>query len=202
MSVFILAPLPDVGVTQVISPGSLVLGASHTVKVVVKNFGTVPATGFDVAYSVNGVEINANVVSRTIQPGDTAHHIFAQSFTPLIGGTIGMCSFTKSATDPNLVNDTICMDYLAVGVDEVEDLLNRVYPNPADQFVNFDFSGQEGKGLLELRDQLGRVVYTEWIELSNGTSHEVKTERYAAGVYNYRFVLRDRVQHGQVVIRR
>jgi hypothetical protein len=202
MTVFILAPLPDVGVTQVISPGSLVLGASHTVKVVVKNFGTVPATGFDVAYSVNGVEINANVVSRTIQPGDTAHHIFAQSFTPLIGGTIGMCSFTKSATDPNLVNDTICMDYLAVGVDEVEDLLNRVYPNPADQFVNFDFSGQEGKGLLELRDQLGRVVYTEWIELSNGTSHEVKTERYAAGVYNYRFVLRDRVQHGQVVIRR
>lgn len=202
MTVFILAPLPDVGVTQVISPGSLVLGASHTVKVVVKNFGTVPATGFDVAYSVNGVEINANVVSRTIQPGDTAHHIFAQSFTPLIGGTIGMCSFTKSATDPNLVNDTICMDYLAVGVDEVEDLLNRVYPNPADQFVNFDFSGQEGKGLLELRDQLGRVVYTEWIELGNGTTHEVKTERYAAGVYNYRFVLRDKVQHGQVVIRR
>lgn len=202
MTVFILAPLPDVGVTQVISPGTLVLGTSHTVKVVVKNFGTVPATGFDVAYSVNGVEINANVVSRTIQPGDTAHHIFAQSFTPLIGGTIGMCAFSKSATDPNLGNDTICMDYLAVGVDEVEDLLNRVYPNPADQFVNFDFSGQEGKGLLELRDQLGRIVYTEWIELSNGATHEVKTERYAAGVYNYRFVLRDRVQHGQVVIRR
>jgi hypothetical protein len=202
MTVFILAPLPDVGVTQVISPGTLVLGSSHTVKVVVKNFGTVPATGFDVAYNIDGVEINANVVSRTIQPGDTVHHIFAQSFTPIIGGTIGMCAFTKSATDPNLGNDSICMDYLSVGVDEVEDLLNRVYPNPADQFVNFDFSGQEGRGLLELRDNLGRVVYTEWIELSNGTSHEVKTERYAAGVYNYRFVLRDKVQHGQVVIRR
>lgn len=202
MTVFVQAPLPDVGVTQVISPGSLTLGTAHTVKVVVKNFGGVPATGFDVAYSINGVEINANVVSRTIQPGDTVHHIFAQSFTPLIGGTIGMCAFTKSATDPNLANDTICMDFLGVSVNEVQDLLSRVYPNPADQFVVFDFSGQEGKGLLELRDNLGRVIFTEWIELSNGSTHEVKTERYAAGVYNYRFVLRDKVQHGQVVIRR
>lgn len=202
MTVFVLAPLPDVGVTQVISPGSLVLGSAHTVKVVVKNHGGVPATGFDVAYSIDGVEINANVVSRTIQPGDTVHHIFAQSFTPMIGGTIGMCAFTKSATDPNLSNDTICMDYLGVSVNEVQDLLSRVYPNPADQFVMFDFSGQEGKGLLELRDNLGRVIHTEWIELGNGSTHEVKTERYAAGVYNYRFVLRDKVQHGQVVIRR
>jgi parallel beta-helix repeat protein len=202
MTVFVLAPLPDVGVTQVISPGTLVLGSAHTVKVVVKNHGGVPATGFDVAYSIDGVEINANVVSRTIQPGDTVHHIFAQSFTPLIGGTIGMCAFTKSATDPNLSNDTICMDYLGVSVNEVEDLLSRVYPNPADQFVKFDFSGQEGKGLLELRDNLGRVIHTEWIELGNGSTHEVKTERYASGVYNYRFVLRDKVQHGQVVIRR
>jgi hypothetical protein len=202
MTVFVLAPLPDVGVTQVISPGSLVLGSAHTVKVVVKNHGGVPATGFDVAYSIDGIEINANVVSRTIQPGDTVHHIFAQSFTPLIGGTIGMCAFTKSATDPNLANDTICMNYLGVSVNEVQDLLSRVYPNPADQFVVFDFSGQEGKGLLELRDHLGRVIFTEWIELSNGATHEVKTERYASGVYNYRVILRDKVQHGQVVIRR
>ncbi|MDP2188039.1 MAG: GEVED domain-containing protein [Sphingobacteriaceae bacterium] len=202
MTVFVLAPLPDVGVTQVISPGALTLGSAHTVKVVVKNHGGVPATGFDVAYTVNGVEINANVVSRTIQPGDTVHHIFAQSFTPLIGGTIGMCAFTKSATDPNLANDTICMNYLNVSVNEVQDLLSRVYPNPADQFVKFDFSGQEGNGLLELRDNLGRVIHTEWIELSNGATHEVKTERYASGVYNYRFILRDKVQHGQVVIRR
>ena len=113
-----------------------------------------------------------------------------------------MCAFTKSATDPNLGNDTICMDYLGVNVQEVQDLLSRVYPNPADQFVKFDFSGQEGKGLLELRDNLGRVIHTEWIELGNGATHEVKTERYASGVYNYRFILRDKVQHGQVVIRR
>ena len=202
MTVFVLAALPDVGVIQVISPGSLVLGSSHTVKIVVKNHGTVPATGFDVAYSINGLEINANVIARTIQPGDTAHHIFAQSYTPLIGGRIDMCAFTKSSTDPLLTNDTLCMAFLNVNVEDVSNLLNRVYPNPADQFVTFDFGSQEGKGLLELRDNLGRVIYTEWIELSKGATHEVKTERYAAGVYNYRFVLRDKVQHGQVVIRR
>ncbi|MDP2187172.1 MAG: T9SS type A sorting domain-containing protein, partial [Sphingobacteriaceae bacterium] len=78
----------------------------------------------------------------------------------------------------------------------------KVYPVPADQFVNFDFGAQQGSGALELRDNLGRLVYSMPIDLSTGSKHEVKTGNLAAGVYNYRFVMNDKVQYGQVVVRR
>jgi len=179
------------------------LNAPYTVKVVIENFGNSPATGFDVAFAVNGTELNANAIARTVPAGDTIHHTFTQSWSPTVGGTINLCAYTKGlATDVNAANDTSCSTFLNVNVEEVNNLVSKVYPVPADQFVNFDFGAQQGAGTLELRDNLGRVVYSTWVDLSNGSMHEVKTSSYAAGVYNYRFVLNDKVQYGQVVVRR
>ena len=193
----------DIGVTQMLTPAAVpALNQPYTVKVVIRNFGNTPATGFDVAYSIGGVELNANAISRTVAPGDTIHHIFTQAWTPTVGGTVRCCVYSKWSSDVSLLNDTTCATFLNVSVEEQAGLVSRVYPNPADGFVKFDFGSAEGVGTLEIRDQLGRVVYSDLVDLSTGATHEVKTRELAAGVYNYRFVLQDKMQQGQVMIRR
>ncbi len=196
--------IDDIGVSAILSPTAVsALNAPYTVTVVIENFGNAPATGFDVAFAVNGVELNANPIARTVAAGDTIHHTFTQSWSPTVGGTIELCAYTKGlSADVNLANDTSCTTFLNVNVKEVNDLVSKVYPVPADQFVNFDFGAQQGAGTLELRDNLGRLVYSTPIDLSTGTIHRVKTGSYAAGVYNYRFVTDSKVQYGQVVVRR
>lgn len=196
----------DIGVSAILTPTAATVGQPSTVKVVIENFGTTPATGFDVAFAINGTELNANAIARTVPAGDTIHHIFTQSWTPTAGGNTNVCAYTKGlATDVNAANDTSCASVpVSVGgsVNEVNNLLSKVYPVPADQFVTFDFGQHTGTGTLELRDALGRVVYSSSIDLTSSTSHEVKTSALAAGVYNYQFVLNDKVQYGQVVVRR
>lgn len=199
----VLAAAPDIGVTQLITHTSPQLNQPQAVTVVVQNHSTsAPASGFDVAFRVNGVEINAAAVTRTMQPGDTMHHTFALAWTPTTGGRHDICAFTRFTDDPNKANDTTCVTFLGVNVEERNDLVHRVYPNPASQFVMFDFANQQGVGTLELRDQLGKLVYKSMIDLAAGSQHEVKTEGLAAGIYNYRFVNNDKVQNGQVIIRR
>ncbi len=201
VTVTVTQPQPDFGVTIIMQPNAPQMNQPHTVMAVIRNFSNVPGTGFDVAYSINGVELNANAISRTVPANDTIHHIFSQAWTPTTGGTHLICAYTKSNSDPNIQNDTTCRTYLNVSVEEAQ-LLNRVYPNPADQMVNFEFSGNEGEGTLEIRDQLGRVVYSARVDLSTGGRHEVKTETFASGVYNYRFVQAEKVHNGQLMIRR
>lgn len=203
VTVFVTLPMPDLGVTQIITHNTPQLNQPQAVTVVVRNHSTVAtATNFDVAFRVNGVEINAAAVTRTMQPQDTMHHTFALSWTPTAGGRHEICAFTRFIDDPNKANDTTCVSFLGVNVQERNDLISKVYPNPASQFVMFDFANQQGVGTLEIRDQLGKLVYTSRVDLSAGTQHEVKTESLASGIYNFRFINMDKVQNGQVIIRR
>ena len=194
----------DVSMQQILLPNAVpVLNQPYTVQVVVRNNGNVPASNFDVAYRVvGGPEINANPITRIIQPNDTIHYTFTQAWTPTVGGDLRLSAYIRWLDDVNAANDTAFAQFNAVSVKEVDDLLRRVYPNPADQFVKFDFGALEGVGTLELRDQLGRVVRNQRIDLSNGAVHELRTNDLAVGVYNYQFVLSDRIQYGQVIIKR
>jgi hypothetical protein len=193
----------DAGLVNIITPTNPDLNSPEVVEVVIENFGTDPVTNFDVAFAINGVELNANPISRTIQPGDTIHHIFTQSWTPTVGGDLELCAYIKGlAGDVDPTNDTSCTTYMAVSVESNESLVGRVYPNPANESVFFDFLVTEGSGTLEIFDQLGRIVHSEFIELSNGATHEVKTGTYSSAMYNYRFIAGDKVQYGNVLIRR
>jgi hypothetical protein len=83
--------------------------------VVIENFGNSPATGFDVAFAVNGAELNANAIARTVAAGDTIHHTFTQAWTQTMGGTVELCAYTKGlSTDVNLANDTSCATLLQI----------------------------------------------------------------------------------------
>lgn len=193
----------DAGLVNIITPSSPALNNPETVEVVIENFGTDPVTNFDVAFAVDGVELNANAISRTIQPGDTIHHIFTQSWTPTTGGDLQLCAYIKGLSgDVDLSNDTSCATFMAVGLEPNNSLVGRVYPNPANEAVNFDFLVSEGEGTLEIFDQLGRIVHSEFIELSKGATHQVKTGTYAPAIYNYRFISGDKIQYGNLLIRR
>lgn len=193
----------DAGLVSIVTPTNPGLNSPEVVEVVIENFGTDPVTNFDVAFSINGVELNANPISRTIQPGDTIHHIFTQSWTPTVGGDLELCAYIKGlAGDVDPSNDTSCTTYMAVSVEPNANLVGRVYPNPANESVFFDFIVTEGEGTLEIFDQLGRIMHSEFIELSKGATHEVKTGTYASAMYNYRFIAGGKIQYGNVLIRR
>ncbi|MBA4303571.1 MAG: hypothetical protein C0424_05045 [Sphingobacteriaceae bacterium] len=194
----------DIAMEQILSPSTVpALNQPYTVTVVLRNIGNVAATNFDVAYRVvGGPEINANPVARTIQPNDTIHYTFTQAWTPTTGGNLRLSAYVRWTDDVNRANDTAFAQHNAVKVEEVNDLLRKVYPVPADQYVMFDFGTAEGIGTLEMRDQLGRLVRSQIIDLSTGAAHEVRTGDLAAGIYNYRFVLHNKVQYGQVVVKR
>ncbi|MDP2188693.1 MAG: T9SS type A sorting domain-containing protein [Sphingobacteriaceae bacterium] len=201
VTVFVTANnVVDVGVASIISPTNPELNDLTFVEVVIENFGTDPITGFDVAYAIDGVEINANPISGTIQPGDTIHHIFSQNWTPIAGGDVTLCAYVKGATgDVNLNNDTSCVTFMALSVNDLQ-LVSRIYPNPAKDFVNFEFKAQQGQANLLILDQLGKTLHQELIDLSTAHVWQLSTQTYAAGMYTYRLVVAGQMEHGKFIV--
>jgi hypothetical protein len=193
----------DVGVSGLLLPVNVLqLNQMYPVKAVVRNFGNRRPANFTVAYSINGTEAASDFISRVMQPNDTIHHSFSQSWVPTTGGPVRLCVYTRGyANDVNAANDTFCTNFLQVNVAETAPWVPKVYPVPADQFVNFDFGEEQGRGQLELRDQLGRLVYSSVIEAGQAL-HQIATGSFSPGIYTYRLSLVDRLQQGQVVIQR
>lgn len=190
----------DAGVSALLSPTSPDIGTASIVEVVIENFGTEPLTGFDVAYAIDGTEINANAISRTVQPGDTIHHIFSQSWTPIVGGDVVLCAYVKGVSgDVDASNDTSCVTFIALDVNESQ-LLSRVYPNPAKDFVNFEFKAQQGAATLLILDQIGKIVHQQLIDLSTAGAWQLSTQTYAAGMYTYRLVVDSKVEQGKFIV--
>lgn len=193
----------DVGVSGLLLPVNVLqLNQMYPVKAVVRNFGNRRPVNFTVAYSINGTEAASDFISRVMQPNDTIHHSFSQPWVPTTGGPVRLCVYTRGyANDVNAANDTFCTNFLQVNVAETAPWVPKVYPVPADQFVNFDFGEEQGRGQLELRDQLGRLVYSSVIEAGQAL-HQIATGSFSPGIYTYRLALVDRLQQGQVVIQR
>jgi len=202
---------PDVGVSSFITPNSTTIlnGISPVpVTVVIKNYGPVAVFGFDVEYRVNGgASIVTNSITSTILPGDSLQHTFTVPWTPTQAGQIVMCANTTGvANEVNRSNDTSCINLTSiVSVAELAQnnrLIGKVYPNPAESFVNFEFNEFKGSGLLEIHDKLGRVVATLAIDRANGKMQTIQTDSWSAGMYSYRFIASDQVQHGNLIINR
>ena len=202
---------PDIGVSLVATPasGTVITNTSPiNVSVRMKNYGGVPATGFDVEYRVNGgASIITNSVTQTIAPGDSMMHTFTLAWTPpATGGTFTICANTTGMpNEVNRANDTSCLVLTStVSVEELAAngrLIGKVYPNPAESFVNFAFNEFQGKGTLEIHDNLGRLVATIAVDRENGKVQTVRTDSWSAGMYSYRFIAADQVQHGNLIIK-
>ncbi|MCX6292492.1 MAG: immune inhibitor A [Bacteroidetes bacterium] len=109
-----LASPQDIGVTAFLQPAATALaGASNSVQVIIANFGSQPATGFTVNYSVNGGAPVSQLYSGTLQPCDIDTVLFtAPYFVPT--GTYSICAFTTLAGDGNTSNDSICKNFQGI----------------------------------------------------------------------------------------
>ncbi len=211
-TVVVGASPPDIGVSLIAAPASgSTINTNSPIDVTarIKNYGGVAASGFDVEYRVNGgLSIVTNSITQTIAPGDSLMHTFTLAWTPpATGATFSICANTTGLpNEVNRANDTACATIVStVGVDELaisNRLIGKVYPNPAESFVNFEFNEFQGKGTLEIHDKLGRVVATVAVDRANGPVQSVRTETWAAGMYSYRFIASDQVQHGNLVVKK
>ncbi|MBM3918932.1 MAG: hypothetical protein FJ344_05470 [Sphingomonadales bacterium] len=210
--VTVLQPLPDVGVSAIVQPTSFVTGQQQTIKVAIKNYSTTGASAvnFDVAYRVNGVEVNSNTIFRQIPPGDTIHHTFTARYTPPTGGDYLLCAYTRSAGDINAQNDTTCRSFVRVGIDPLDRVDVRLYPVPASDYFWFEFPEPLGASpVLLVTDAVGRKVCEEQVyapHLSAGmlptNLHRVRVADWPTGMYHYRYLDAGRTATGSFLIAR
>lgn len=97
----------DIGVINVSDPVSApYLSAAESVTVTVKNFGTLPKTGFPVNYQVNLGPVYTQTFTGTINPGETGDLTFTTTADLSADGEYIFTTWTSLAGDANPANDT------------------------------------------------------------------------------------------------
>lgn len=194
----------DVGVIEVLHPTvEAVPNLVIQVKIVIQNFGLTMASEFDVAYSINGFELNANVITRPVPAADTIHHTFSLAWTPISSGSgpIIVCAYTKMlGSDANPNNDTTCVVLITGNVKDNPPLLSNIYPNPANDEVNFELqSPADNNTRLVLLDPVGKVVQRIRLDADQKLVR-IELNSLAPGMYSYRLERQSEVGHGKLMI--
>jgi len=188
------APLnvPDIGVAQLLTPTAPTLNQDHNVKVVIRNFSTNAINSYLVSYTVNGILVDANTLSRSIQPNDTIHHIFTGRWRPTVGGTHRLCAYTGPVPgQTNNSNDTTCRVFTSVGLNDVLSSGMTLYPNPAHSEALLQWGEDVETQRLEWRDAGGRLIHAKDFDLGNVPGVEnsldrqvrILVDQWAPGLY-------------------
>jgi hypothetical protein len=93
-------------------------------------------------------------------------------------------------------------DSLAIltGIADISSLKSfSIYPNPASNYLNIDFTSKEnGKSEIQISDPEGRIIKTINTELKQGENHsKIETNDLNAGVY----ILKLKTQHDELTKR-
>lgn len=196
----------DGGVARIISPTSNANVSTATpISAIVKNYGNMPITGFDVAYSVNNVFTATQSVTTTIQPGDSILFQFTAPWTPTGTGSRTIRVYTTGLTnDVNRTNDTASVTVNStVSVFELNGKdFGKVYPNPASSELNVQFA-TAASGRLQLIDAMGRIVKEKVLngDLTDMTE-TLDVSDLRSGIYTLRFVSRESQSTASIVIRK
>ncbi|MBC8046777.1 MAG: T9SS type A sorting domain-containing protein [Fimbriimonadaceae bacterium] len=100
----------DLSVAYLISPvaASVDYSATTDVTVTITNLGTIPQSGFNVAYNVNGGVAYSSLFAGTIDPGESADFNLSV-FDFSADGIYDIKIWTELAGDMNILNDTLNM---------------------------------------------------------------------------------------------
>ena len=96
----------DLGVTSISSPVSGEGLGNETVTVVIENFGTSPASNFNVSYSIDGGTPVVENVAGPVTPGNTINYSFTALADLSAPGTYQFSASTLLAGDSDATNDT------------------------------------------------------------------------------------------------
>ena len=84
-----------------------------------------------------------------------------------------------------------------VGIEKVSTLLSKVYPNPADDFIIFEFSGKVSQ--IEVMDISGKVLINQMVE-DGSTQVKLDLSGLDKGLYMYRVSEDDVQQTGKLIV--
>jgi len=190
--------VPDIGVVQILTPTTPTLNQDNNVKVVIRNFSISPINSYLVSYTVNGILVDANTLSRSIQPNDTIHHIFTGRWRPTVGGTHRLCAYTGPVPgQTNNSNDTTCRVFTSVGLNVVLSSGMTLYPNPAHSEALLQWGEDMEAQRLEWRDAGGRLIdandFTNPSGMENDQERQVRVlvAQWSPGLYYGTLTLRD-----------
>ncbi len=108
--VFQLAPNfnNDIGVISIDTPASGPLTSNEPITVTIRNFGESPASGFDVAYQVNGENLITETYTETIASQTSVQYTFtATADLSIEGQTYTITSSTNLTNDEDMTNDGV-----------------------------------------------------------------------------------------------
>ncbi len=125
--------------------------------------------------------------------GDTI--FFAHGYTGFL--TIGL-KVNDGTDDSNVYNLKVQVDF-GEGLPVVSnELLSRVYPNPADDYVIFE-TRTTGDVLLEIRDISGKVLIVSKMDGYPG-KFRIDVSRFSKGIYIYKIYNEGQYQVGKLII--
>ena len=128
--------------------------------------------------------------------------LYTMDLTHVVGdnGPYEVCLYTYNDCD----TATTCDTWTGVVSIEEIDLSNmiRLMPNPASDFVNFEFSNVEGDVTVEMTNIQGQVVYTErYMDVSGHSMKSVNVSSLKNGMYIVKFMSNNGVATKQLIIK-
>jgi hypothetical protein len=107
-NVAVSSPFPnDIGADLITGPISTCgLSSAQTVQVMLKNFGSLPATGFDVVLDTSGAVVLTETVGDTIPPGDSLNYTFTGTIDLQRIAFYDVMVYTNQLNDGNTSNDS------------------------------------------------------------------------------------------------
>lgn len=97
----------DLQITSVLAPHSSCMGAAEVIGVECRNMGLNPSTEFVLHYTVNGVPVDFDSVSQSMQLTEYYDHYFSGSPNDFsVAGFYDIAAWVTSAADEDLLNDT------------------------------------------------------------------------------------------------
>jgi hypothetical protein len=123
----------------------------------------------------------------TIAAGDTATVFYADYDPQGNGGTSYIKYKFFNATDSTQYSSaTIKYTSGTIGIEDEEVSLSKVYPNPATDFIIFDYNVGTSDGTITIADLTGKIVKT--IVVGAGTNKQtINLDGLTNGVYIYAF---------------
>jgi hypothetical protein len=184
------APL-DAGVTAILQPGDTTLtNDSVQVQIRIRNFGTNTLTSIPVGYNRNGVQVATSTWTGSLLAGDSVNYTFPQKYmSPMLN--YSLCAYSMLPGDANPADDQTCIYPVGViGMGEYSSdalYLWQNVPNPSNNNTTITYRIPAlGKVLFEVRDIVGRIIYTEQGQRDKGMNHiELNVKSLSTGIYYY-----------------
>lgn len=173
----------DMGVASLVNPISGTIPAMETITLHLQNFGSLPQSGFEIGYLLNGNMVNASF-GETLESGETVSYSFEEmaDFTQI--GSYDLKVFTNLDGDGYPANDTLhsvieknicqpassCIFGLAIELVEVGDISNPSECSEGGYSNYSELSTQLERGMehqLVIGSGFGDMFVRVWIDFND-----------------------------------